>query len=83
MIYVVFWNVISFCMMGIDKWKAMHKRYRIPERFLLLYGFLGGAFGIGLGMIVFRHKIRNAKFSIMIPFFCILQVIAIGLVLFD
>lgn len=83
MIYFVFWNVISFCMMGIDKWKAIHKRYRITERFLLLYAFLGGAFGIGLGMIAFRHKIRKTKFILMVPFFCILQVIAIRLVLFD
>jgi len=33
-------NVVSFAMFGMDKWKAKHKKYRIPESTLLLLAVL-------------------------------------------
>lgn len=81
--YLILWNTATFCIMGIDKWKAVHNRYRISERFLLSCSFLGGAFGTALAMLVFRHKIRKAKFIVSVPYFCILQIVLLRLVLFD
>ena len=36
----VFWNVLTFLTYGIDKKKAEHGRWRIPEKTLLLESIL-------------------------------------------
>mgnify|MGYP003374212353 CR=1 FL=1 len=54
------WNVIVLMLYGIDKWKAKHDRWRIPEAELL-------------GMIVFHHKTKKWKFRILVPLAVILQ----------
>lgn len=61
------WNVITFLMMGIDKWKAKHNKRRISEKTLLISAFLMGAVGSGAGMLVFHHKTRKLKFKILVP----------------
>lgn len=61
------WNVITFIIMGIDKFKAKHDKQRISEKNLLLCSLLMGAVGIGLGMMAFRHKTRKIKFQILVP----------------
>lgn len=58
---------MTFIIMGIDKWKARHHRWRIPERFLFICAFLYGAAGILTGMLVFHHKVRKPAFYIVIP----------------
>jgi uncharacterized membrane protein YsdA (DUF1294 family) len=57
-------NVISFLLMGLDKGKAVFGKYRISEKGLLIPGVLGGAVGLVLGMLVFRHKVKKTKFII-------------------
>lgn len=61
------WNVITFIIMGIDKFNAKHDKQRISEKNLLLCSLLMGAVGIGLGMMAFRHKTRKIKFQILVP----------------
>lgn len=61
------WNVITFIIMGIDKFKAKHDKQRISEKNLLLCSLLMGAVGIGLGMMAFRHKTRKIKFQVLVP----------------
>lgn len=73
-IYLLAINVIGFVSMGIDKLKAIKRGWRIPERTLLLIAFLGGALGSFIGMIIFRHKIRNKKFQILVPIALILYI---------
>ena len=63
----IIWNVITFLMMGIDKWKAKHNKRRISEKTLLISAFLMGAVGSGAGMLVFHHKTRKLKFKILVP----------------
>lgn len=48
--------------MGIDKYKAIHRKWRIPETSLFVLAFLGGPVGGFIGMFIFRHKIRKPKF---------------------
>ena len=60
-------NVIAFAAYGMDKAFAKSGARRIPERMLLLLAFVGGAFGAGAGMLVFRHKTRKPKFRILVP----------------
>ena len=76
MIYLLMiWNLFTFLIMEIDKWKSIHQRYRISECFLLACGFFLGSIGIALGMIVFHHKTRKTKFKILIPIFVILHIL--------
>ena len=61
------WNVITFLIMGIDKYKAKHDKQRISEKNLLLCSLLMGSVGVTLGMKIFRHKTLKKKFQILVP----------------
>ena len=63
-ITLAIWNVIVFCMYGWDKSKAKHGKRRISEKALLLTAAIMGAPGAILGMTVFRHKTKHARFKI-------------------
>ena len=67
-------NLVSFALYGLDKLKAKKGAWRIPEATLLLVAFLGGSAGALLGMEVFRHKTKHAKFRILVPLFLILHI---------
>ena len=73
--YLLVINVYSFIVMGLDKWKAKNKAYRISENTLLLNAILGGSFGSILGMYIFHHKTKKKKFFIGIPIIIILQIL--------
>ena len=49
-------GIIAFCTYGIDKYRAKHDKWRIPEKTLMLLALLGGAIGAFLGMKAFHHK---------------------------
>lgn len=68
-------NVVSFAMFGIDKWKAKHKKYRIPESRLMLSAVLGGSVGAVFGMEFFRHKTLHKKFKLGLPLILAVQVL--------
>lgn len=61
------WNLTTFFMMGIDKWKAIHDKHRISEKTLLLSCLVMGAVGGIAGMLIFHHKTRKVKFQILVP----------------
>lgn len=65
--YVVYWliaaNLIAFVLMVLDKHKAEAGARRIPEATLLLWAFLGGAFGTVLAARLVRHKTRKQPFA--------------------
>lgn len=61
-IWIILLSVIGFVVMGIDKRRAIHHKYRIAEKKLWLIAIVGGAIGTFLGMIVWRHKIRKLHF---------------------
>lgn len=67
LIYLVFVNIMTFILFGIDKWKAIHDKWRIQESTLLFFSFMGGATGGLLGMNLFHHKIRKVYFRVGIP----------------
>ena len=70
-------NLLAFCLYGIDKLKARRGAWRIPEATLLLVAALGGSLGALLGMELFRHKTKHAKFRVLVPLFLVLH-IALG-----
>ena len=62
-------NAITCILYGIDKWKAIHRVWRISEMTLLTWAALGGSLGAFLGMHLFHHKTRHKKFCILVPLF--------------
>ena len=69
-------NLLTFIIYGIDKFKARKSKWRIPESTLLLLAVFGGSIGAWLGLQVWRHKTQHKKFYIGIPMILTLQVIA-------
>ena len=67
-------------MMGIDKKRAIQKKWRIRELTLFILACLGGAAGGLLGMHFFRHKTKEMKFHVVFWLALILHIgIAIGI----
>lgn len=76
--WLLFINILSFAMFGIDKYKAVHNQWRISEKALLTIATLGGSVGAYIGMHFFHHKTLHWKFRIGVPLLFILQV-ALGI----
>ena len=74
-IYLIEINMLTFCVYGIDKRKAIRKQWRVPERTLLFLAVIGGSIGALAGMQVFRHKTRHLKFKLGVPGILVVQVI--------
>jgi len=75
-IYLIITNVFTFVIYGIDKWKARHDRWRVPESVLILLAILGGSLGALLAMRLFHHKTKKNKFAFGIPIILVLQISA-------
>ena len=73
-------SFISFCLYGIDKWKAKRGSWRISEKALLLSAFFFGGVGAFLGMRIFRHKTKHWYFAVFVPLFAVLQIALIAAV---
>lgn len=71
--YAVSLNVLGLILMGIDKWRAKKKSYRISEAALFATALFGGALGCTIGMFLFRHKTRHWYFLVGMPLILALQ----------
>ena len=60
-------NVLAFGLYTIDKRHACYSRWRIHEWVLLFLAIIGGAYGAGMAMSLFRHKTRHRSFQIIVP----------------
>ena len=67
LIYIAIMNLITFILYGIDKYKAVHHKWRIPEKMLILFAWVGGGIGALAGMPAFHHKTKKWKFRILVP----------------
>ena len=54
--YLLFINIITFMMYGIDKLKAKKGKWRISEATLLMMAIVGGSIGAWAGMRIWHHK---------------------------
>lgn len=81
LLYLAVITVVTFLVYGIDKWKAQHKRWRIPESVLLGLAALGGSVGALLGMQVWHHKTQHKRFKYGVPAILAAQVVAVVLLL--
>lgn len=76
-IYLCVINAIAFFLYGLDKQKAKRHRWRIPEATLLGVAAFGGSIGAFLGMQIFHHKTKKAKFYVGVPLIFVLQLVGI------
>lgn len=67
LLYLIIMNLLGFLVMYVDKQKAIHHAYRIPEKTLFMVSILGGSLGTWAGMYRFRHKTRHWYFVIGMP----------------
>ena len=79
-VWLLLINLVTFCVFGLDKWKAKRKEKneavrRVPERTLLLLAALGGSVGALLAMRVFHHKTLHRAFKIGVPLILVLQIV--------
>ena len=82
LLYLLAINVVAFFAFGIDKYKAQHNKWRIPESTLLTMAVLGGSIGALAGMKVWRHKTLHNRFRIGIPAIIALQIAAVVWLIF-
>lgn len=82
-LYLLLINLVTFVAYGIDKYKAKHDKWRIPEATLLWLAALGGSLGAWAGMQVWHHKTLHRKFRFGVPAIILLQIaLAVYLVFF-
>ena len=72
--YLLFINIITFMMYGIDKLKAKKGKWRISEATLLMMAIVGGSIGAWAGMRIWHHKTMHKKFQYGIPIIIIMQI---------
>lgn len=60
--YLLLINGYLLGLMFYDKRRALQKKWRVPEKRLLLTGILGGGLGGLTGMRLFHHKTRKPRF---------------------
>lgn len=74
-------NIASFLINCIDKYKAKHGKWRIPESTLWLFAIIGGATGGFTAMQMIRHKTKHKSFMTGMPILMIIQITAIVYIL--
>lgn len=77
LLWVLCASLLDFALMGVDKRKARHDRWRVPERAFFCVALLGGTPGALLGMWTFRHKTRHWYFRYGLPALLLVQ-LALG-----
>ncbi|MFS0555160.1 DUF1294 domain-containing protein [Brevibacillus sp. 179-C9.3 HS] len=70
-------NGYAYFLMQTDKRLSKEKGFRVPELSLLLVAFLGGGIGALEGMLIQRHKTKHVAFLILVPLFCIAQILLV------
>lgn len=81
-IYLLVISLITIIVTISDKKRAIKHKYRVPEATLLTLGALGGAFAEYVTMKKIRHKTLHKKFMIGLPLIMILQLLAVGSIIY-
>lgn len=76
LLYLLAINLVGAATAALDKWKARHGRWRVPENTLFLLCALGGCPGVYSAMRLCRHKTLHKRFMWGIPAIFMLQLAA-------
>lgn len=80
--YLLFINSVAFVFVGIDKYFAVKKKHRIPEKIVFAFILSGGTFGAVAAMYLYKHKTSKRSFLLKFYSIAILQVIIAFCILF-
>ena len=75
-VYVII-GVFSVVITVYDKSAAKKRQRRIPENFMLMVAFCGGAIPMLITMKAIRHKTQHNKFMLGIPAIILLHLIGL------
>ena len=64
--WLIGWSIVTFVFYGLDKQWARSNSGRIPELVLHGMALAGGFAGGWAGRAIFRHKTRDASFTIVL-----------------
>ena len=78
LLYLAVINVVAFFLYGIDKYRSIRSKWRVPEVALIGVAVMGGSVGAWVGRAVWHHKSLHKKFKYGIPLILAIQM---GLVL--
>lgn len=73
LLYAVIINFISSVLTVSDKKRSIKGQFRISEKTLFIFAFLGGAVGEYITMITIRHKTLHKRFMIGLPLIIIVH----------
>ena len=62
-IYLLVVGVIGIILLCTDKYKATHEKWRIKERTLHIWEWIGGIFLMLPAMYIIRHKNRKVAYN--------------------
>lgn len=77
-VYLLVVNLLAFAMFGIDKWRALRDKSRIPILTLFAASFIGGSLGGLIAMYLFRHKTKKTYFTLGMPLILLAQLVLFG-----
>ncbi len=66
-------NLLTMLFLGLDKWKAVKRNWRISEQYLLFFSFIAPVGGL-VGIVLFNHKTKKKKFRYLVPLFLIIHI---------
>lgn len=75
--YLLFLNLLSFVLCGVDKHYAKCKKERVSEKIFYFLISIGGSFGFLLGMKCFHHKTKKKRFWVLSFVFSFLWIFVI------
>ena len=67
-VYLVIINILSFILMGLDKYKAINNHWRISEYTFFGLALLGGSFGTLIAMPIFQNKTKKTPLRVSFCF---------------
>lgn len=70
-------SLVAILLTAVDKYKARHHRWRIPEATLFLVAALGGCVAMYVTMRLIHHKTRHRRFMWGLPAILLLQIAAV------
>ncbi len=73
-LHLIFINFVTFMAYASDKKAARNRSWRIPERTMHAFMFVGGTLGAIAGQKLLRHKTRKKNFRLKFWFLLIVQV---------
>ena len=73
--YLLGVNLALFALMGVDKYKAVHGKWRVRESTLFVLAIIGGSVGGILWLRVFRHKTLHPAFRWGFPGILAVQIL--------